>query len=81
MSDIEPEVLMPDDPSAAHLSLWERGLGRVPDCVWQKTGLFEGFDQIGALKRIESAPPFAARFNGRPRSHLARRLPIVVREL
>ncbi len=39
MLPIDPAKLMPDDPSAAHLSLRKKSPGRVPDWVWQKTGL------------------------------------------
>ena len=39
MLPIDPAKLMPDDPSAVHLSLWKKSPGRVPDWVWQKTGL------------------------------------------
>jgi Leucine-rich repeat (LRR) protein len=32
-------AFMPDDPSALHLSLWKKRLGRVPEWVWERTDL------------------------------------------
>ena len=53
---------MPDDPSAFHLSLWKKRLGRVPEWVWERTDLetlvladnelSEISNQIGHLKKL-----------------------------
>ena len=56
MLPIDPAKLMPDDPSAAHLSLWKKGLGRVPDCVWQKTGL----ETVTSLRSHHDIPSYSA---------------------
>jgi hypothetical protein len=48
--------------SALHLNLWKKGLGNVPDSVWERTeietlvlaenNLLEVSEQIGRLKRL-----------------------------
>ena len=55
-------AFMPDDPSAFHLSLWKKRLGRVPEWVWERTDLEtlvladnelpEISNQIGHLKKL-----------------------------
>src|SRR5215472_6810772 len=49
-------------PAAPHLNLWKKGLGRVPDCVWDQTGLetlvladndlTEVSEKLGRLKKL-----------------------------
>jgi Leucine-rich repeat (LRR) protein len=53
---------MPDDPSAFHLNLWKKRLGRVPAWVWERTDLetlvladnelSEVSSRIGRLKKL-----------------------------
>jgi len=50
------------NPSASHLNLWKKRLGRVPDSVWEQTeletlvladnDLTEVSEQIGRLKKL-----------------------------
>src|SRR5205823_12250383 len=59
---IEIILLSVQDSSALHLNWWKKGLGRVPDSLWQRTeletlvladnDLSEVSDQIGRLKRL-----------------------------
>jgi len=56
-------------PSRGNLNLWKRGLGRVPESVWDQTeletlvladnGLTEVSERIGGLKRLSDAGPWA----------------------
>lgn len=60
-STCDSMTIMPE-PSALHLSLWRKQLGRVPDAVWENTeleglvladnGLTEVSSRIGGLKNL-----------------------------